>query len=62
MLVHFRWDDVNDTEEPKPENYNDIAWQLVNEEPGKNMNVVIGGGYPAFFPLSMEDDLNNMVC
>jgi len=36
--------------------YRDIAWQLVNREPGKNVNVLMGGGYPAFIRPSQKEE------
>jgi len=44
-----------------PEGARDIAWQLVNNEPGKRFRVVMGGGYPAFFPLEMAQELRERV-
>ena len=35
------------------ENYKkvkDIAWQLINTSPGNRSKVIMGGGYPAFYP------------
>lgn len=43
----------------QPEDLHDIAWQFVNEEPGKNIKVALAGGYPAFFPREMQEELQN---
>ena len=29
---------------------NDLAWQLVNTAPGNRTKVIMGGGFPAFYP------------
>ena len=28
----------------------DIAWQLINTAPGNKSKVILGGGFPAFYP------------
>ena len=38
-------DDVPNSEDAK-----DIAWQLINESPGNKTKVILGGGFPAFYP------------
>ena len=47
--------------EPPPEGAHDIAWQLVHESPGNKAKVLLGGGYPAFFPKEMEQAMRNFV-
>ena len=32
------------------EDAKDIAWQLINESPGNEIKVILGGGFPAFYP------------
>ena len=44
-----------------PNGVHDIAWQLVNTAPGNKTKVLIGGGYPSFYPLSRADDMRNHV-
>lgn len=39
----------------------DIAWQMVNAAPGNKAKVVMGGGYPAFFPESIKEDMRRQV-
>ena len=38
-------EDVENSEDGK-----DIAWQLINESPGNKTKVILGGGFPAFYP------------
>ena len=38
-------DDVENSKDAK-----DIAWQLINESPGNKTKVILGGGFPAFYP------------
>ena len=38
-------DDVDNSKGAK-----DIAWQLINESPGNKTKVLLGGGFPAFYP------------
>ncbi len=33
----------------------------MNRSPGNKLKVAMGGGYPAFFPRSMEDELDQGV-
>ena len=33
-----------------PEGAKDIAWQMVNRAPGNRTKVLMGGGFPHFFP------------
>ena len=33
----------------------DIAWQLVHQNPGNQVNVILGGGRPAFFPKDVYE-------
>ncbi len=33
----------------------------MNRSPGNKLKVAMGGGYPAFFPQSMEDELDQGV-
>ena len=40
-----------------PEGAHDIAWQFVNSAPGNRTKVAMGGGYTAFYPKSMKDEL-----
>ena len=35
-----------------PPGLHDIAWQMINNAPGKNINVLFGGGRAAFYPES----------
>ena len=44
-----------------PNDLFDIAHQLVHGDVGKRLNVAMGGGYPAFFPRSMEQELYETV-
>lgn len=37
----------------------DIASQLIKTNPGKNINVILGGGRTKFMPKSMKDDEGN---
>ncbi len=41
------YDDLNGTM-PLPPGHHDIAWQLVNQEPGNKLKVIMGGGWAAF--------------
>ena len=41
----------------QPDDLHDIAHQLVHGEVGRRFKVAMGGGYPAFFPKSMKDEL-----
>ena len=34
----------------------DIAWQLVHQNPGNQVNVILGGGRPAFFPKVVYEE------
>ena len=45
-----------------PAGVHDIAWQLVNTAPGNRTKVLLGGGYPAFYPQSSADSMRNQVC
>lgn len=38
-----------------PSECNDIASQLIYNEPGKNINVILGGGYSKFVPNTQTD-------
>ena len=39
-----------DSEMPNNSKAKDIAWQLIHADPGNKINVMLGGGGPAFFP------------
>jgi hypothetical protein len=30
--------------------FSDITWQLINTDPGRNLNVMLGGGISSFLP------------
>ncbi|XP_054710229.1 alkaline phosphatase-like [Uloborus diversus] len=42
--------------ESNKEDCKDIARQLVEDNPGKNLNVILGGGWRHFLPRSAEED------
>ena len=54
--------DVSNPLSRPPEDLHDIAYQLVHGQVGRKLNVAIGGGYPAFFPVEMKEELYEMVC
>ena len=33
----------------------DIAWQLVHQDPGDKLKVILGGGRPAFLPKNLYE-------
>ena len=37
-----------------PQNKGDLAYQMINADPGKSTNVIMGGGYNAFVPADAE--------
>jgi hypothetical protein len=55
------FEDENNEGIDKPEGLYDIAWQLVNREPGNKAKVVLGGGAPAFFPKDRMAEVNAKV-
>ena len=46
---------------PLPDNVHDIAYQLVNDEPGNKFKVILGGGYSAFIQPEDRPDPNTPV-
>ena len=48
-------------DESPPNGTHDIAWQFVNSPPGNRVKVALGGGYPAFYPVEMRDELEEEV-
>ena len=56
-------DNEGEDEAPPPKNAprKDIAWQLINDEPGSRAKVILGGGYNAFVPkerrMPMRDNI-----
>ena len=50
------WECYKDLDEPRETDVvTDIAYQLIHNEPGNKMKVMMGGGRPAFF-LKKEDE------
>ena len=50
------WECYHDIEdEMLPESVHDIAWQLINQEPGNSAKVMMGGGFKAFKPHDKND-------
>ncbi|XP_073811725.1 alkaline phosphatase-like [Musca autumnalis] len=50
-----RWTGLSDTSKCK-----DIAQQLVTQEPGKNFNILMGGGMGKFLPKNIKDSHGKM--
>ena len=54
------WECWHDLEKDKVEDKtHDIAWQLMNQEPGKSLKVMLGGGRAAFRPKSEEREITD---
>ncbi len=57
---YFQCDSEYDGEIPIPDGFHDIAWQMINDSPGKDMNVILGGGRAAYYPETERDSLRSL--
>ena len=44
-----------------PEGVTDIAWQFLHNQEAQKVKVALGGGYPAFYPKEMAEEMRNKV-
>ena len=46
--------DTFNNDDDIPDDVHDIAWQLMNQDPGRNIKVILGGGKANFLPKSLQ--------
>lgn len=49
------WECDQDLPSDRPSDVHDITWQLVRQDPGRRMKVVMGGGRSSFLPLKPDN-------